>query len=980
MRLYEHFYKVCLILLLLAGPTLRAGAQTLNFRQLTVNDGLLSSTVYFTYQDSRGFMWFATESGINRYDGSKFESFSIDDGLSDNEVLWIQEDSQGRIWFLTLNGQLCYYYQNRFYNPSNSPLLRRASPKASLISFFEDSKKQIWVCTTQQEIVLIGKNFVQFYKLPAKYFLANSFVTEDRNGKIWILNERNAFSVAGKKLIQEKIDDYPVSPKSFYTDPATGQTLFLSAKGLVEFINGKTRLIRPLEPETIRQGLGHFFIDDDNSIWVSTMGNGITRFHRRRKTNNYLPGLYVSHTIKDRSGNIWISTIGDGVYYLPQNTKNIVQYTEKFGLSDNAVHSIARDLNGQFWLGLRNGGVNFLRGGRTAFRDLRITTNPYNPIKLLKPDSARRSIWFATNNSLGEIRQDLGSSRYLREFRNEIFAIKSFSLGPDGQLAFALASGVYVLPDKNAPLVFHAGKNLPGKQKFFPLRAFTLFYDSRNTLWFSNIRGLFSYSGDTLTDYTTVSPIFTKRITDIRELPDGTMAFSTYGYGILLMKDRKIVHHFTARKGLTSNIVTRLKVRDGFLWACTNKGVSKIRITGNTYHIDNYQTEEGLLSNEVYDILIDGQDIYVATNTGLTVLEEGVHHADTVPPPLYLTGLNVGGRRVTDTASLELKHHENSLSVSFTAINYNTANKISYRYRLRPKDPYIQISNSSIDFGSLEAGDYNLEIQARSENSHWSAPIVVDFVVHPPFWRSLAFIILSTLLVAALIMQGVRSYFRAQRMHEEEELLVQNKIIALEQQALQAMMNPHFVFNVMNSIQHFINTRNDLAANKVLTGFARLIRINMEVCTKSFITLEEEIEYLKLYLSLESLRFGERLNYSIRTDEEIDTEEVFLPSMLLQPFVENAIWHGIMPKEEGGSIEIHISRADEESIVIDIIDDGIGVLNAQKKRNNGHVSRGMQLTNDRIKLLNKTLKKPISLNVEQTGDSGTRVNIIIPLV
>ncbi|HEY0896424.1 MAG TPA: two-component regulator propeller domain-containing protein, partial [Sphingobacteriaceae bacterium] len=570
MRLYEPFYKFCFCLLFLIAQVRYAGGQTLNFKQLTVNDGLLSSTIYFTYQDSRGFMWFATESGINRYDGSKFESFSIEDGLSDNEVLWIQEDSQGRIWFLTLNGQLCYYFQNRFHNPSNNELLRKASPKASLISFFEDSRKQIWVCTTQQEIVLIGENFVQFYKLPAKYFVANSFVTEDRNGKIWILNDRNAFSVAGKKLIQEKIDDYPVSPKSFYTDRASGRTLFISSKGLVEFINGRTRLVQPLEPAIIKQGLGHFFIDDDNSIWVSTMGNGISRFNKQRRTNNYLPGRYVSHTIKDRSGNIWISTIGDGVYFLSENTKNIAQYTERFGLSDAAVHSIARDGNGQFWLGLRNGGVNFLQGSVNSFKDLRITANPYNPIKILTPDSARRSMWFATNNSLGEIRQDLSASRYLRESDDEIFAIKSFSLSRNGQLAFALASGVYVLPDKNGPLVFHAGKDLPGRQKFFPLRAFTVFFDSANTLWFSNIKGLFKYRNDTLTDYSTLSPVLTKRITDIKELPDGTMAFATYGYGVLLVRDHRILHHFTARKGLVSNIVTRLKVRSGYLWAGTN--------------------------------------------------------------------------------------------------------------------------------------------------------------------------------------------------------------------------------------------------------------------------------------------------------------------------------------------------------------------------------------------------------------------------
>ncbi|HEY0898530.1 MAG TPA: two-component regulator propeller domain-containing protein [Sphingobacteriaceae bacterium] len=980
MRLYELFYKslFSLFLCFLVSP---AGAQTLNFKELTVDKGLVSSIVYYSYQDSKGFMWFATEAGVSRYDGSRFESFSIEDGLSDNEILWIQEDSQHRIWFLTLNGQLCYYYKNKFYNPSNNSLLKKASPKASLIYFFEDSKKQIWLCTTQQEIVLIGHDFVQFYKLPSKYFIANSFVTEDKNGTIWILNQKNAFKVVGKKLIQTKMDHYPISSKSFMKNPATRQTFFLAEQGLVKFVNGKARLVRKIPSNIIKQGLGHFLLDDDNSLWLTTQGNGITHLGRNNEINQYLHGLYVSHVLKDREGNIWFSTYRNGVYQLSEYTKSIVQYAGNSGLNDDAVHSITRDQAGHYWLGLRNGGVNILDHlGYTTFKNLRITNNPYNPMKIVTADSNNRSVWFATNNSLGEIKQNLTSARYLREKSGEIFAIKSFSLSGDGQLAFALASGVYLLPDKNAPLIFSPSVSIPGKQQFFPLRAFTTFFDSRNNLWFSNIKGLFKYENNALIDYSALSPLLTKRITDIKELPDGSMALSTYGYGIIILKEKKILHHLTTRIGLTSNIVTRLRVHGDFLWAVSNRGVNKILINGQSFHIDTFQTEDGLISDEVNDIFVKGQNIYAVTNKGLTILKDNKRRADTLPPPLYLTSLRIGERLVTDTSSISLKHNENNISVNFTAINYNDAKKITYRYQLKPGDPYVLTNNTSIDFASLEPEEYHLRIEARSDNSRWSDPILFKMVVYPPFWKSLAFIILVSLLAAALIMQGLRSYFKAQRMQEEEELLVQNKIIALEQQALQAMMNPHFVFNVMNSIQHFINTRNELAANKVLTGFARLIRTNMEVCTKSFITLEEEIEYLKLYLSLESLRFGERMSYQIETDEGIDTEEVFLPSMLLQPFVENAIWHGIMPKEEGGRIEIHISRSGADGIMIDILDDGIGVLNGQKNKDKGHVSRGMQLTNDRIKLLNKPLKKPIVLSVEQRGESGTRVNFVIPLV
>ncbi len=185
---------------------------------------------------------------------------------------------------------------------------------------------------------------------------------------------------------------------------------------------------------------------------------------------------------------------------------------------------------------------------------------------------------------------------------------------------------------------------------------------------------------------------------------------------------------------------------------------------------------------------------------------------------------------------------------------------------------------------------------------------------------------------------------------------------------------------MMNSIQHFINTKNTNLANKVLTGFARLIRTNLEICTKSYISLEEEINYLNLYLSLEKNRFGDKLQYQINIDDAIDRDDTHLPSMLLQPYLENAIWHGIMPKEEGGQVMVTIKAANEETLLITIVDDGVGIENSLADKKEGHQSKGMALTNERINLLNKIEAKPIQLNIKQNGKTGTIVSISIPIM
>lgn len=237
-------------------------------------------------------------------------------------------------------------------------------------------------------------------------------------------------------------------------------------------------------------------------------------------------------------------------------------------------------------------------------------------------------------------------------------------------------------------------------------------------------------------------------------------------------------------------------------------------------------------------------------------------------------------------------------------------------------------------------------------------------------------IIISILLLTAVI--GLCIYFFLQKKRKKEELQIRNTITVLEQKALQAMMNPHFVFNVMNSIQYFISREESQEANQILSGFARLMRKHLEICLNSSITLHEEINYLRLYLSLEKIRFSEKMDYTITADPEMDADDIFIPSMLIQPFIENAIWHGIMPKDGGGLIKLDF-RCNNNELRISIMDNGIGISNSKKTKTTGHISRGLELIHERVNLLNKLHKRNIYISQVQTGDSGTEVLITIPV-
>jgi LytS/YehU family sensor histidine kinase len=243
------------------------------------------------------------------------------------------------------------------------------------------------------------------------------------------------------------------------------------------------------------------------------------------------------------------------------------------------------------------------------------------------------------------------------------------------------------------------------------------------------------------------------------------------------------------------------------------------------------------------------------------------------------------------------------------------------------------------------------------------------------YWWILTIIIALVLLA---IITGFIIIHHLKKKREKEELEINSRINILEQKALQAFMNPHFIYNILTTIQYFIGKQDNHSANNTLSKFAKLMRKHLEICMNNTISLLEEIQYLDLYLSLEKIRFSKKMEYFINITPETEEEEIFIPSMLIQPFIENAIWHGLMPKENGGFIKVDFNYIDN-LLTISIIDNGIGILNSLNSKNSGHISRGLELIHERINLLNKLNEKQITISHTQMGDSGTKVLITIEL-
>jgi ligand-binding sensor domain-containing protein len=969
---------ICLFILL-AFIGSRTFAQSIFLQHYSTKNGLPSNNCYYSLQDSKGYIWVATDAGVSRFDGRVFENFSIDDGLPDNQILQLKEDSSGKIWFLALNGQISYFYNGKIYNQGNSELLKLLRFNSIVVSFFQDSKGRIWFGTNKNLLVMWdGKTIMKYISADKSRQFINSFIHEDAQGKIWAYSNTSVRVLKDRHFEVVKHRSLPISYKTAINLPDKSMA-FLDKAGLnVRY--GKTEIFEKAVPQQVLTGdLGYYYLDEDSGIWISNT-TGVHHIEKNGLRYDYVPGIAASQVIKDAKDNMWFTT-ANGMYMLPRRDERMYVIGQKEGLSRDAVKSIAKAKN-RFWLGMDEGMLNVLNLSGLNIRKINLPNQQkYNVIKQINYDSVGNAIYFASDYGLGRINNadNLNSTiDYLRESNNSMFVIKSFSLAKNKSLSLALSSGVVILPDRDKSLEFSSFSFNKG-QNFFPGRAYCVFYDNKQNLWFSSIIGLSELIAGNAYNYYKSNSLLTRRINDIQQMDDGTIVLATDGYGLVFLKNNQVIRVINQKDGLANNICKKLFVKNGNVWVVTNDGINKISFPKKNLNIESFEYTNSLLKDDVNGLHIDDHYAYFATNSGVVYFQIAPIKPYNEAPKVYITSI-INNQNKLDIGNPDyvLNPSNNSITFYYSAVDFQNKN-ITYRYRLKADADWTETRTRRLEFSSLEPGKYSFELSAKSNGSSWSKPALVFFELEKHFWQSLWFMAIVILVGGAVLYIAAVTVTRKQKNKEQAQLLVRNKILMLEQRALQAMMNPHFVFNVMNSIQHYINTKDTGSANKVLTGFARLIRKNLEICTKSYISVEEEIEYLELYLSLEKKRFGGKLNYEIKVDPGIDRDETLIPSMILQPYIENAIWHGIMPKEDGGTIGIVIGLKAENTLLIEVKDDGIGIDNSLREKKGEHVSKGMSLTKERVNLLNQVAANSIQINIKQDGNSGTLVSIEVPI-
>ena len=418
------------------------------------------------------------------------------------------------------------------------------------------------------------------------------------------------------------------------------------------------------------------------------------------------------------------------------------------------------------------------------------------------------------------------------------------------------------------------------------------------------------------------------------------------------------------------------------------------------FNTKNYQwiylnRNNGLLANEgTKQMVCNGKVFFSYRANGITQYASFDHLLEAGKKIIpYITFILVNNKPVaSDTLpqflkQIELDYTHNTISVGFSAVDLEFPYRLEYAYTLDGVEKdwiYTNNSDRKINYANLSPGIYVFKVKAREWGSKWSPEKSLVITIAPPFWQTWWFIMLCIIVFAALIFWFVQWRVNNIRKQERVRIFHEKELLELEAKALRAQMNPHFIFNCMNSIKSLIQQNEQDKAVIYLTTFSKLIRTIFQNSDKRDINLYDELETCKLYTQLESMRFGNKFSYAFSVDETLDLKSVMVPALIIQPFIENAIWHGIIPKEDGGNLTVNVDKIDNDIRCI-VNDNGIGremsKQNKFKGETSSHQSKGVHLTQARLNLDNLLNERNASVEtIDKKDEEGKAVGTTVVII
>lgn len=619
-------------------------------------------------------------------------------------------------------------------------------------------------------------------------------------------------------------------------------------------------------------------------------------------------GYNISDILYDRNGYLWISSLYDGILIIP--SLNIIEYNKNYGkLNDNNIFCLHYDsISKTIFAGGNKGFFTSIHAsGNIQFKKL-----SKDRILSISPYSERELI-IGGDQFLGEIEKNLNQVHII----NEKISLKYVKFIPPDLIYVGLSDQLVRGQIDKLNHTIYASKTL----KFG--RIYALHEDVDKDIWIGTSDGLYR---KILND----SVIRIKQnisVSCITNQNDSIIWIGTLGNGIYKYLNKKLVEHLDVHSSLISTNVSCIQF-DKFYrtWIGTNRGVQIMDSFGNTsLLLNNYNY---LPNEETKSIAFDSANAWIGTMNGLVKIPMENIISDTSLPWFSLYSIQINSNTKNELNKHQFKYNENNLLFELSSLSYKNRGYEKYYYRLNPNDTTWNVNTfRTLRFTSLSPGNYALEIKNSNSSGFISGnPIKYYFEILKPWWQSLPFYLTlaSLMLISILLFQN----YQLKNIQNREKLKAefQNQIDLLSNDALRSQMNPHFIYNTLNAIQDYILINDTKSAIEYLGKFANMTRMVFIHSASTYIKLFEELEFIKLYLEFEKLRFGEKVQIHFLIDPQLDNllYQIKLPPLIAQPLIENAFKHGNLAKRNPGVLTIRYSLIENSILECIIEDNGVG--------------------------------------------------------
>ncbi|MBN2867155.1 MAG: histidine kinase [Flavobacteriaceae bacterium] len=964
---------ILLVVLLGFGSSIKA--QNPVMQHMSKISNLPDVEFYDILEDNDHYIWLAADKGLYRYNGKNYQKFT-NANQKVNSLFQLKLDREGRLWCINLYGQLFYVENNEltlFYD-ANKLVKGQLSP-------FEITDNAIRLFTVDgiYDIGFKDKRIEKLFdgmSVSESSFKDVSYLIKIESDNRVSKEKQSWYQISGNqiKLLTKLTSRYRMqSPKVYAFKTSAILNFKEEGKNQFYFYNTLNKEVLKLKtPKKLLDVTIYNIKSFNNDYWFLTT-SGVFIFQLKKNElifkEQFFSNESVTDLILDFNKNYWFTTLDNGVFVSPNLN---IRHLNLDNTKDKITAACALN-NNQFLLGTNSGKLLFYNDQK-VFKTLKLPGSKI--IGNLFFDALQNKVIVSINAS-ESYSVDL-NNYVLKNENNKYSVAKTFSIIDSENLFYGnyKEAIIYNKPYTSDSTIIIRKSRVKTSNIL------------NNKLFVSFIDGLYQFNIDGLISNEIKLENHSILVSTMSKVDD-ELWLATQHHGLLCLKDNKLI---LKQDILPKQVQINTLNSDGeFLWISTDEGFYKYQPKTKT--IKSLNTQDGLTLSVDKFIVIEDYLVAIFPNSFYLMPKDETLFKDFKTSKVWIESVKINDKDTIVNTNYNLPYNFNNLRFDFNSNGFQSNKHVGYKYRIKPIDTTwrdVPLNTHFVVFNSLSNGKYTFELQGQnisSKDIQYASPIT--FTINKPFWETYWFYTLIFVVIVSLIWLYFRWRLKQkekQRNAEIDKILIDKKITNLRLENLRSQMNPHFIFNALNSIQDYIISNEKELASSYLVKFSRLIRMYLDYSQQNEITLAEELNALKLYLELEKVRFEDELTYRLDVDKTLNTKQIKVPSLFIQPYVENALKHGLLHKSGERLLKVEAKTINQKTLVITIEDNGIGRKYSEeiKRSDKQHKPFATKANEERVRLYKNKLKRNINIEIIDLYNSnqqptGTKVVITMPI-